>query len=92
MKNLLLILTIVLTLFTTSCSKKGIVLTSKDVKSDNYWHNQYNKIVHRNKKYAKMEKRFALKEKKSIDRIVKFSAKKVEHSKRLAQTKPFDFH
>lgn len=95
MKKLLLILTIVFTTLSfSSCTKKGIHLSSNDITSNNYWQNQSNKIVHRNQKYAKMEKRYALKEKKSIEKIIKFTTKKhkFEHSKKLAQTRTFDFH
>lgn len=95
MKKLLFILTITFLTFSfSSCTKKGIHLSSNDVQSDNYWQNQSKKIVHRNERYSKMEKRYALKEKKSIDKIMKYTSKrkKITHSKRLAQTRTFDFH
>ena len=89
MKNLILILTVLL-FASCSSSKNGIAVTGFQT-TDNYWQNQSKKVVHRNQRYAKLEKRTANKEDKMMKKVLKFKAKEKKKSKRLV-AQSFDFH
>lgn len=93
MKKFIYIISVLLfALAIGSCSKRGIVLSTADLKTDNFWTNQSGKIVHRNNRYAKMEERDDRIMEKRKDKVEKILAKEKKKNKSYLAVVPFEFH
>lgn len=90
MKNVVLILSILL-LASCTGSKQGIKVSGFHDANNSYWLNQSHKIVHRNQRYARMEKRAANKEDRMTKNILAAKAKEKKKDKKYLAT-TFDFH
>ena len=90
--TLIVLLLIVFVLGLSSCSERGVNLSSNEITSDNYWESQAKKIVSKNQKYAKKEQRYALKEKRNNTKVNKLAAKEKKKDKKIAAVQPFRFH